>query len=168
MKIEYFLNFGGDLDSFPLEYLCGLAEIRKTLLENNFFLIPKSVLLCLGVLPIPGESNSYAVLAWSSLPQDPKSSRTFFKYEAISKKVITYLSKQIPNASSLVDQKARKLWEATSKMLKCDACMTRGLEPAHSPSHFFTEKIQESGTTRKERTNLTPSVLTKFPQNLNS
>lgn len=134
MKIEYFLKSGEDFVDLPLEYVCGLAEIAKSLSQDMG--IPKPVLLCLGVLPIPDESNSYMVLSWSNLPMDAESPRTI-DYKNIMKKITTYISKQIVNARSAIDRKARVLWEKFSKMLKCDACLIRGLSYAHDSFNFL-------------------------------
>lgn len=122
--MRYFLRSTKNLTDLPLEYLRGLNEICKNASQCGEF-FPKSVLLCLGILPIPGEADSYVVLAWSDLPINSKS-RTINGDEVL-KLSIEYISSQISIASSAIDQKAQELWLNPSDVWKCKACVCRGL-----------------------------------------
>lgn len=123
--MKYFLRSVNNLIDLPLEYLRGLDEIVKNASQPGAFL-PKSVLLCLGILPMPGETNSYVILAWSDLPVGPKSSRSI-DANGVLKKSIAYISSQISTATSAINQKAEELWLDPQDVWKCKACVYRGL-----------------------------------------
>lgn len=127
------------LIDLPLEYLRGLDEIAKNASQYRLSL-PKSVLLCLGILPIPGETNSYVILAWSDLPVGPKSSR-IIDGDGVLKKSTAYISSQISTAISAINQKAQELWLDPLDAWQCKACVYRGL---FIPSKYYFAPVYRS------------------------
>lgn len=120
----YFLQ-QRNLADFPLEYLSGLSEMARRASQHGMTL-PKSVLICFGVFPLAGKSDSYVVLTWSDLPMDHQSPRTL-DYDGVLKKVIAYISGRVHAAGYSIDQRALKLWVDPSDMWNCTACVCRGM-----------------------------------------
>lgn len=121
MRMEYFLRSAKSLTEFPLDYLDGLRELGKNMSEHGR--LPAALFLCLGVLPIPGASDSYLVLAWSELKT--ASSRT--DGAAVLKKAISYISHIITAANTAIDQKAQELWVDPEQLSECKSCVFRGM-----------------------------------------
>lgn len=121
MRMEYFLRSAKSLTEFPLDYLRGLRDLGKDISKHRH--LPAALLLCLGVLPIPGASDSYLVLEWSEL--NTASSKT--DGAAVLEKAISYISGIIAVANTAIDQRARELWVDPEQLSKCKSCVFRGM-----------------------------------------
>lgn len=126
MRIEYFLRSVLSLTDFPLEYLHGFVDISKRLSEHeNGMPLPRSLLVCYGVIPIPGARDSYLVLGWSKLEIGPNRSRRI-NGNGVSRSAIAYTTKIIANAMKSIEQRARELWVDPEVILRCKSCVFRG------------------------------------------
>lgn len=124
MRMEHFLRSAKSLTDFPLEYLHGLRELGKNMAESGK--LPESLLLCLGVLPIPGASDSYLALAWPELKMSSTISRRI-DGAGVVRRAMTYVSDIIRTASKAIDQRARELWVDPEQLSKCKLCASRGM-----------------------------------------
>lgn len=126
MRMEYFIRSVQSLTDFPLEYLHGLVDIRKRLSEHEYGMpLPPSLLVCYGVIPIPGARDSYLVLAWSKLEIGPNRSRRI-NGDRLSRSAIAYTAEIIGNAMKSIEQRARELWVGPEDILRCKSCVFRG------------------------------------------
>lgn len=138
------MGLAKDLTAIPHAYLYGLAQkINEITIQDNEIStstkddemskstkdhgISQAILLALGVLHIPGEAKPYKVLGWSCL-NSPQLGNSDFEYKVMVKKIVEYLTKRLQDASPLVEERVKALWEGSSGMeTKCAACMARGL-----------------------------------------
>lgn len=127
MRMKYFLRSVKSFTEFPLEYLNGLRELVHNISQHEHEMpFPTSLLLCLGVLPIPGAHDSYLILSWSELDRIHMSTRRI-NGSAVLSRVIAYVSGVIRTATQAIGQRARELWVDSKELLKCESCVFRGM-----------------------------------------
>lgn len=127
MRMKYFLRSVKSFTEFPLEYLNGLRKLAHNMSQYEHEMpFPTSLLLCLGVLPIPGVNDSYLILSWSELDMVPMSTRKI-NGAAVLSRVTTYISGVIGTASQAIGHRARELWVGPEELSKCESCVFRGM-----------------------------------------
>lgn len=127
MRMKYFLRSVKSFTEFPLEYLNGLRELVHNMSQHEHEMpFPTSLLLCLGVLPVPGAHDSYLILSWSELDMIHMSTRKI-NGPAVLSRIIAYVSSVIGTATQAIGQRAQELWVDPEELSKCECCVFRGM-----------------------------------------